>query len=68
MNINLAGVSQAGPQARVIVLSGENVQDVNRIGKPAKIAPVESEVNIAGAAFTQSFQPRSLTVLHVKAQ
>jgi len=66
--INLAGASHVASQAGQIVLGGGRPEDINTMGKPAKIAPVESKINVAGAAFMQNFAPRSLTVLRVKAQ
>src|SRR5579864_4136358 len=66
--INLTGIARAGLQAKAIVLSGHSLEDVNSMGGPAKVAPVESIVEFGGAADTQNFAPRSLTVLRIKAQ
>jgi alpha-L-arabinofuranosidase len=67
VKINLAGVSQVAPQAREILLSGSEKEDVNTIGALPKIAPVESIINLPGATFTQNLPPHSLAVLLVKA-
>ena len=68
VKINLAGVSHVDATAREIVLAGGKPDEVNTMGKPAAVAPVESNIAVAGAAFTQSFPPRSLTVLRIKAR
>jgi alpha-L-arabinofuranosidase len=68
VNINLAGAASVASSAKQIVLSGDNLNNVNTLAKPGKVLPVESEVAIAGNAFTQTLSPRSVTVLRVKTQ
>jgi len=68
VNINLAGAASVASSAKQIVLSGDNLSNVNTLAKPGKVLPVESEVAIAGNAFTQTLSPRSVTVLRVKTQ
>jgi alpha-N-arabinofuranosidase len=68
VKINLAGASQVGSQAVEIILGGGNKNDVNTIGMPDKIAPVESKISVPGAAFTQNLPPRSVVVMLVKAK
>jgi alpha-N-arabinofuranosidase len=68
VTINLAGVANVEPEARAIVLRGDSKDDVNTIGQPAAVAPVESPVTIAGPTFQQELAPLSVTVLRVKAR
>ncbi len=66
VEIKLPGVANIDAQAKVTVLSGASLQDVNHIGHPETVKPVESFVTISGNDFKQSFAPRSLTVLRIK--
>jgi alpha-N-arabinofuranosidase len=68
VEIHLAGAATVTSPAREIILGGHRLDDVNTLGLPAKVAPVESNFPVAGNAFTHSFAPYSLTILRVKAQ
>jgi alpha-L-arabinofuranosidase len=68
VNITLAGAASVGSAAKQIVLSGDNLNNVNTMAKPGKVLPVETQIAIGGSGFTQTFAPRSVTVLRVKTQ
>jgi alpha-N-arabinofuranosidase len=65
--IHLAGVAHVNPLGREIVLRGDRLDEVNTIGMPDRMAPVESPLNMAATAFNQDFSPYSMTVLRLKA-
>jgi alpha-N-arabinofuranosidase len=64
-NIELQGVSKAGPQAKAIVLAGKTLEDENTLQEPKKIYPVEKTVPVKSPNFSYEFQPYSLTVLRI---
>lgn len=66
LEIKLGGVGQVGGAVKT-VLSGASLRDQNAMGKPVRIKPVESAISLSGDGFNESFEPRSLTVLRVKA-
>jgi alpha-L-arabinofuranosidase len=66
--ISLSGVSHIEPEALAIVLAGDNLHDVNSMEQPKKISPDESKFDKVASNFTYSFQPRSMTVLRIKAR
>ena len=65
--IKLDGLSQVDPEGRAVTLAGE-LAGVNSMAEPAKILPVESNVENAAANFTYTFLPHSITVLRLKAK
>jgi alpha-L-arabinofuranosidase len=67
-DINLAGVNSVDYKAKCVVLSGDNLAGVNSFEDPRKIAPVESQIDVAGPHFQQNFAPHSFTVLRLPAQ
>jgi alpha-L-arabinofuranosidase len=64
--IILDGVNHVTPLGTQIILAG-NLDDVNSMSQPSKIAPVQTALQNAGANFTYVFAPHSMTVLRVKA-
>jgi alpha-L-arabinofuranosidase len=66
--ISLSGVSQIAPEALVVVLAGDNLHDVNSLEQPKKISPDVARFDKVASTFSYSFQPRSLTVLRIKAR
>ena len=59
------GIASAAKIARVTVLTGKDLSDVNSFTEPKKVVPKASNVDL-GADGAFSFAPRSLTVLRVK--
>jgi alpha-L-arabinofuranosidase len=66
--IHLDGVLQINPEAKAIVLSGTNLDEVNSFAEPTKVSPVESKFENAATNFSYTFPARSMTVLRIKAQ
>ena len=64
--INLDGLAGIASTAKTVVLTGENLGDMNWPDSPGKISPRESVIHDAGKNFTFSAAPRSLTVLRLK--
>jgi alpha-L-arabinofuranosidase len=66
--INLAGVANVDAAAKCVVLAGSSLADVNSFDEPRKIAPLESQMAVAGSRFQRNFTPHSFTVLRLRAQ
>ncbi len=66
--IKLDGLSRVQPDGRAIVLAGADPNDINPIGGPKKISPVESAISHAAADFDYTFPAYSMTVLRIKGQ
>ena len=66
--INLAGVAGVDAAAKCVVLAGGSLADVNSFDEPRKIAPLESQMAVAGLRFQRNFTPHSFTVLRLRAQ
>ncbi|MBN2181418.1 MAG: hypothetical protein JW715_05855 [Sedimentisphaerales bacterium] len=66
--IELSGVSKAGPQAKAIILSGKSLDDENTLEEPKKVSPAEKSVPVGGPSFTYEFQPYSLTILRIPSE
>jgi alpha-L-arabinofuranosidase len=64
--IVLAGVAGIDSKGRSVVLAGGSLADVNSFEEPRKVAPVETQIGVAGPRFQRSFVPRSLTVLRLR--
>ena len=62
----LDGVHNVLPTATETVLSG-NPDDENSMTQPGKVAPVQTEIQGAGANFSCAFAPYSMTVLRIRA-
>jgi alpha-L-arabinofuranosidase len=67
VEIKLTGVDKGATEAHAIVLTGD-LHDANTIGRPNVVQPKESAVTVSGNDFTRSFEPRSFTVLRIKAK
>jgi alpha-L-arabinofuranosidase len=55
-------------EAKCVVLAGSSLADVNSFDEPRKIAPLESQIAVAGLRFQRNFTPHSFTVLRLRAQ
>ena len=67
-NIELQGVTKAGPQAKVITLTSSSLTDENSIKEPKKIYPAENKIAISSPNFTFDFTPYSFTILRVSVE
>ncbi len=67
-DIKLAGLSGVQSEGRAIVVAGDEPDEVNPIGAPKKVSPVQSTFDNAAADFSYTFPPYSVTVLRVKSQ
>ena len=63
--IELQGVTKAGPQADVMILSSEDFNDENSIKNPKNIYPKKSSMSITGLTFSYNFSPYSFTILRI---
>jgi alpha-L-arabinofuranosidase len=64
--VTLAGAKKIARDAKALTLTSASLDDENSFDAPAKIAPKESAVQIAGPEFQYSFPPRSVTILRLK--
>ena len=64
--LNLQGVAGVEPEAKVTVLASGDLDDVNSMPEPRKIAPVESKFSTVAPAFTYEFPAHAMTVLRIK--
>jgi len=64
--IELHGVAKLTPDAKAIVLTSADPDDVNSFEAPTKIAPHEETVAISGPSLVRTFPAYSLTVLRLK--
>ena len=64
--LKLADLSPVSSSARMTVLTSAEPTDNNSLQNPAKVLPVEKDVNISGKDFSHEFPPYSLTVLRLK--
>ena len=55
------------PEGKVVTLAADALTDENSLENPTRIAPVESTFDGFGTEFTYEVQPRSLTVMRIKA-
>jgi len=67
VTLSLAGANVAAQHARRITLTGAP-DDVNTMEAPARVAPKEDTVAVAGAVTRITLPPHSLTLLRVKAE
>jgi alpha-N-arabinofuranosidase len=64
-NIQLDGVQQLLPQAKVLTLSGPDRLEQNSVEQPEKLRPVESVFKVSGPDFIFNFPARSISVLRL---
>jgi alpha-L-arabinofuranosidase len=65
--IQLNGVTKLRPLAKVLTLTGADRQAQNTVEQPEKLKPVESSLKVAGPEFSNTFPPRSISVLRLGA-
>ncbi len=64
-DIELQGVTKAGPQAKAIILAGKSLDDENSLKEPKKVYPTEKSVSVNSSSFSYEFEPYSLTILRI---
>ena len=67
-DIQLDGGVQVQSEGTAMVLSNDNLDAVNSMDEPKKVAPVESNFENAAANFNHVFPAHSMTVLRIKLQ
>ncbi len=65
-DIAVDGVKKLGSSAIVTVLKGDNLDVVNTLTEPGKVAPKESKLRVSGKKLSVPLAPYSFTVLRVK--
>jgi alpha-L-arabinofuranosidase len=68
VELKLNGLAQVQAAAKAVVLAGSGPDDLNVLGEPSRIAPMESNISNATADFTHTFPAYSMTVLRMKGQ
>ena len=66
--LELRGVHDVEPRAKIIVLSAANPTDENSLTEPTKVAPVSETIDGAAANFRHSFPANSVTILRLMAR
>ena len=64
-DIDLKGAGKLSPEGIIVVIKGDKPEDTNTISDPVKIVPVTSRIKVAGAKFTRTFDPYSVTMLQI---
>jgi alpha-L-arabinofuranosidase len=62
--VEVTGVRGVG-RGTLTVLRGEELETVNTLDAPSRVAPEESAFSASGPAFDLTLRPNSLTVLRV---
>ena len=65
VELEIAGCQPGAAPAKAIVLTSTSPDDENTLDNPAKVAPKETTVALAGPRPTHTFPPHSLTVLRI---
>ncbi|MBN2590263.1 MAG: hypothetical protein JXA96_10410 [Sedimentisphaerales bacterium] len=64
-NIELQGITKAGPQMEVITLNSSSLTNENSIKDPKNIYPAENTIALSSPSFSFDFAPYSFTILRV---
>ncbi|HEX8350450.1 MAG TPA: alpha-L-arabinofuranosidase C-terminal domain-containing protein, partial [Hymenobacter sp.] len=65
VKINLAGAKKVGRTGKATVLASSDLQTVNSIQEPQKIAPKEETFSVSGSTVSYTLAPNSFTVLRI---
>jgi alpha-N-arabinofuranosidase len=65
VRINLAGTAKLGSPGKAFILAASDLKAENSLDEPAKIAPVERQVEVPSGEFAFTLAPNSLSVLRV---
>jgi alpha-N-arabinofuranosidase len=64
--INLEGIADIEPKVKATVLTSAGLNEGNSFHAPRNVAPVETDLNVAGPHLTHTFTQHSFTVLRIK--
>ncbi|MDF7810609.1 alpha-L-arabinofuranosidase C-terminal domain-containing protein [Hymenobacter sp. YC55] len=65
VKLNLAGVKKMGKSAKAIVLASNDLQAVNSLQEPTKLAPKEEQFKVSSSTVSYTLAPNSFTVLRI---
>jgi len=65
---NLSGIKSLGTSGDLTVLTSSSLNDNNSLNEPGKIRPESKSIPIAGSTCKLELDPRSLTVLRIRAR
>jgi alpha-N-arabinofuranosidase len=65
VRINLASAAKLGSSGKAFILAGSDLKAENSLDEPAKIAPVERQVEVPPGEFSFTLAPNSLSVLRI---
>jgi alpha-N-arabinofuranosidase len=65
VKLNLAGVKKMGKSAKAIVLASNDLQAINSLQEPTKLAPKEEQFNVSSSTVSYTLAPNSFTVLRI---
>jgi alpha-N-arabinofuranosidase len=66
IKIQIGGASKIAPEAELVTLAANSLNDTNSIEQPRKIVPHLERAENLGANFTREFPPYSITVLKLR--
>ncbi|MBO0359950.1 alpha-L-arabinofuranosidase [Hymenobacter sp. BT186] len=65
VKLNLAGAKKMGKTGKAIVLASNDLQAVNSLQEPMKLAPKEEQFKVSSATVSYTLAPNSFTVLRI---
>jgi alpha-L-arabinofuranosidase len=65
-DISIEGVARLAKNVAITVLESAQLDDVNSLNYPEKVAPKESSLELKGKKVPVSLQPYSFTIIRVK--
>lgn len=66
VNIILSGADNLHRRAKLVTLSGKTPDATNSITNPRSVVPVESQIEVSGPKFEESFVPYSINVIEIQ--
>ena len=66
VDISLTGIAKLSAEAELITIKGDGPEDTNTITAPEKIMPVTMKIKGVSKAFTNNFEPYSVSILCLK--
>jgi len=65
VKLNLAGAKKMGKTGKAIVLASNDLQAVNSLQEPTKLAPKEEQFKVSSSTVSYTLAPNSFTVLRI---
>ncbi|UOG76415.1 alpha-L-arabinofuranosidase [Hymenobacter tibetensis] len=65
VKLNLAGAKKMGKSGKAIVLASNDLQAVNSLQEPTKLAPKEEQFKVSSSTVSYTLAPNSFTVLRI---